>query len=765
MLNSNFSSKYCFKCFYSILTISFFVIFVLENSLAENLQSKKTNKHSTAKSHATYKLSKPSEKKSSAEKKVEIKKEISSEEKKPVVAPAKTSPHKNSIPITRKLWQGITTQDLEILKKISLSLDHQNYSEALQYAAQINGDQVETSPAIADRTVFVEAVKEIVLWNKFSRKIDASKTSFSDISRFALDNPFYPNIDELRRNVEKVAIANNISYQSSEQYFNANPAISTESQLFLIESKINFLQRAKISEDKKDEERKEIRDSIVNLWLKTNFSAEEEAVFLQKYRNQLGEIDHIHRIERLLWDGKTVEARRIFTFVNDDYQKLFLAIIEMQNLPRNIDKIIYSVPRKLRDNEVLTYRRVLWYRSKDKIDDLVDLMLDLPKSSQFSDKWWSLRRLYGREMMKQKKYKIAYTLIRSHNLPTTSSDFWEAEWTSGWIALRFLDRPKEAYAHFENLQKNVLQPVTISRAVYWLGMAAQAAGDKNKAIEWYKTAAKYPTFFYGQLAIHKHRMIDSLGAQNDIILPKDPEITFADMHKIANSKAAQVAYLLAITGDKQNSSKIFEWLVNNSPTEGQIAVVMKIVNEMNDRELDAKISRLAAKKNVFFIKDKFQIVKEVEKDEYAPLVHAIIKQESGFAPSAVSKVGALGFMQIMPDTAKLLAKESGIRYDKHKLAVDINYNIKLGSYYIKKLIDRFDGSEMLAIASYNAGPNATQRWINEFYDPRKEKDLDKVVDWIELITYSETRNYVERIMENLIVYKYLMSRANYDAVQ
>jgi soluble lytic murein transglycosylase len=132
---------------------------------------------------------------------------------------------------------------------------------------------------------------------------------------------------------------------------------------------------------------------------------------------------------------------------------------------------------------------------------------------------------------------------------------------------------------------------------------------------------------------------------------------------------------------------------------------------------------------------------------------------------AVSHVGALGFMQLMPGTAKLVAKELGVKYDQKKLTHDINYNVRLGSFYIKKLIDEFNGSEMLAIASYNAGPNATKRWINEFYDPRLEKDYNKIVDWIELITYSETRNYVQRIIENMIVYKYLMSRNNYDQLQ
>ena len=672
--------------------------------------------------------------------------------------------------VSQKLWQGITAEDLENIKQITLSIKSKDYVEALQYAQKLQKPESqavvqEQSQIIKIRPNFSEAATDIILWNKYSGKIDPKNISFSDISRFAVDNVFYPNISELRRNVEKVAIASNISYQSSEQYFNSNPAGTTESKIYLLQSKINFLTRSKLTESEKEKARLEIYALISLIWVKENFTAEDEKIFLGKYQGQLSQIDHVNRIDRLLWDGKIADATRIMNFVDEDYQKLFSAVIELQNSPKYIDKIVLEVPRKLRSNEGLTYRRVLWYKSKDKVGDLLDLMKDLTPKSRFPEKWWSLRRLYGREMIKQKKFEIAYNLIANHNLPTTSSDYWEAEWTAGWIALRFMDEPKVGYAHFENLYKNVAQPVTISRATYWLGMAADAMGNKQKAIEWYKMSAKYPIFFYGQLGIHKHRLLDDLGAQDDIILPKDPEITARDLKKMSENKAAQVAYLLALTGDKAAAGKIFEWVVSNATSDGQIAVVMKLINEIGDRQLDAKISRVAAKKNVFFIKDKFQIVKEVINDEYAPLVHAIVKQESGFASTAVSQVGALGFMQLMPETAKLVAKDIGIPYDKAKLSSDIKYNVRLGSHYIKKMIDRFDGSEMLAIASYNAGPNATQRWINEFYDPRKEKDLDKVVDWIELITYSETRNYVQRIMENLIVYKYLMSRANYDAIQ
>ena len=672
---------------------------------------------------------------------------------------------KDAKPISHKLWRDLTEKDFEILKKVSAAIAEKNYDEALRLASQMKDGKKENSETSQEKSEFSEAVTDIILWNKFSGKIDPKRISFSDISRFTTDNPFYPNANEMRRNVERVAIANGIPYQISEKYFNSNPAGTTESKIYLAQSKINFLSISKLPEEEKVGAEKDAKNLISNIWVRENFSADDEKKFLEKYQNQLTEIDHINRIDRLLWDGKIDDAKRLMSFVNEDHQRLFTAVIDLQNSPKYVDKIILSVPRKLRANEGLSYRRIVWYKSKDKIDDLLDLMLDLPTKSQVPEKWWSLRRLYGREMLKQKKYQAAYKLISAHNLPKTSADFWEAEWTAGWIALRFLDEPKDAYTRFENLYKNVSQPVTLSRGAYWLGMAAEGMKNKPLAVEWYKEAAKYPIFFYGQLAIHKHRALDSVGASSDIILPKDPDITGRDLAKISESRAAQAAYLLAITGDKTSASKIFEWIVNNAPTEGQIAVIMKLTNEIGDRQLDAKISRTAARKNVFFIKDKFQIVKEVVHDEYAPLVHAIIKQESGFAPMALSQVGAIGFMQLMPGTAKLVAKDIGIAYDKKKLATDITYNVRLGSFYIKKLIDRFDGSEMLAIASYNAGPNATQRWINEFYDPRKEKDLDNVIDWIELITYSETRNYVQRILENLIVYKYLMSRANYDSVQ
>jgi soluble lytic murein transglycosylase len=675
----------------------------------------------------------------------------------------------NQTPISQILWQGINKKDVEILKKIVILLDKKNHQQALDLIRNntnfLVNNSTEEQNLVKNRPNLREALLNIISWQQFSNKDNINKINFNEISDFVSENPFYHNIDEVKRNAEKIALIKDLPYQKAEKYFKINPATTKESKLYLLQSEISFFNNFHGSTAEKSRLYQQIRDLIGEVWIKENFTEGEESRFIEKFKKHITIKDCIERINRLLWDDKTEEAKRIIYLVDQDHQKLFNAVLELSKMPSNTKDILDQVPSKLSNNEILTHRRIIWHKNNNQIDEILSLMKNLPENSKFGQKWWNLRKLYGREMLKNRRYKIAYSLIANHNLATSSPDFWEAEWTAGWLALRFVRNNNQAYSHFDKLYKAVSQPVTLARAAYWLGMTSEAKGDKKQAIHWYKTAAKYPIFFYGQLAIHKHRKLDKTGAKHDIILPKDPDIYLSDLTATANSKTLQIAYLLALIGDKNSATKIFEWTVQNAKTDGQIAVIMRIINEIGDRTIDAKVARAASKRNVLFVRDKFQIVNEVENDQYAPLIHAIIKQESAFLPSAVSKVGAIGYMQLMPETAKITAKEMGISYDRRKLAGDIDYNVKLGSFYIKKLLNKFEGSEILAVASYNAGPGATQRWINEFYDPRIENDIDKVVDWIELITYTETRNYVQRIMENLIVYKYLMSRSNYDDIR
>ncbi len=652
-------------------------------------------------------------------------------------------------PMSEDLWGGIKNSDITTFKDFSLAIGKNDYKKSLEIAEKSK-----------ENSVFSGAMLDISLWNKYSHidEIDPKNINFEDISKFVENKSFFPNLTQLRSNVEKIALLNKIPQQILKKYFEQLPALSPESKIYLLQAQIS---------SKKDKTKDaEIIKSVSEIWFEENFLPEKEKQFLAEYGKVLKLEDYIKRIKRLIWEGKESEAKRIVYLLDDDHRKLFLAIMSIDKNSKTISNFVESVPTSLRNDDLLLYKIVVWYGANGRdLKKIVNIVENLPSDISNVKKWWQIRKLYGRELLKNKEYESAYKIFSKHGIKPKSKDFDDAEWTSGWIALRFLNDPKTAYKHFNDMYLNVSYPASLSRSSYWLGMASIAMGDKQKAINWYKIASGYPTYFYGQLAIHKRKTLDSINSQYDIIVPKDSDILSADISAMRNSQPLKVAYILALIGDIKNATNVFEYTVANAKTNGEIAVIYKVAKEIENNDLNLAIYNEAAKRNVFFIKDKFRVIKEIADNSHSALLHSIIKQESRFYAKAVSPVGALGLMQIMPETARLICQQIGTKYNKEKLTSDMSYNIILGSYYIQSLIDKFDGSELLAVAAYNAGPNASQRWVDEFYDPRKEKDVDKVVDWIELITYSETRNYVQRIMENIIIYKYLMSRVNYDEIK
>ena len=660
-------------------------------------------------------------------------------------------------PMSTKLWGGLQPQDIEYLQELSAAMVDKDHQKAVKVTQKMQ----------ESKSAFSDSALNIALWKKYgknSSKSDFKDINFSDISRFVNDNQFFPNLPLLQKNTQKIAKKQSVPYLLSKKYFSNFPAKGLEAKIYLLESEAKQLETFSGNEQLVEQ----MQNLLVDIWVNENFSADKELDFLEKYSKKLTEEDHAAKITRLLWDGKEEEARRNFYLLSDGYRKLFLATIRISKNPKYIKHIISSVPRSFRGSEILAYKVIKWHKNNNKkLSKIVDMLQDVPATVKRPEKWWPLRKLYARELLKTKyyrffkgrDYKKSYKLLANHGLKG-GANFADAEWTAGWVALRFLDKPKIAYDHFYNLYLNVSYPISISRGAYWLAEAALAMGDKKKALEWYEIAAKYPTYFYGQIAIHKRRSLD-IHSHDDIILPKDPDILKDDIKAVKNEMSIKVAYLLYLLGEKSNATKAFEYAIAHAKTEGQIAAIMKIVNEMKNRELSVKISKAAAKRNVFFIADKYQMIDKFKHKPSAALVHAIIKQESGFAKLALSSAGAVGFMQLMPETAKDVSRELGLKYSRKKLAHDVDYNITLGSYYIDNLTADFSGSEILAIAAYNAGPHNAKRWVEEFYDPRKTQDINKVVDWIELITYSETRNYVQRIMENLVVYKYLMAKSTH----
>ena len=640
--------------------------------------------------------------------------------------------------ISKKLWNiEFNNKEKKAIKNIFQAIEDKKYQKALKLSSKFN------------KPILHNAFKAIIYRNRIS-ELDLEK-----INSISKKYPFF-NQNIINDKKEKYIINNNLTYEEIKEnhptYFNSN---DKNFLIYLMNRKKEFYQNNNYN---KNFIESDIKNRIQNIWLNHDFSDQERINFLAKYKDSLEINDHVAKIKKLFWQNKISEAKKLFDLLSDGEEKLFLGIIKINKNPKNLRKILLSIPRKYRSDELLYYYRVKWLRKNKKDDEVIDLLLRTPNSSENHFKWWGLRKLYGRELLKDKKkssYNDAYEIVSNHGLKKGGAKYADAEWTAGWIALRFLNDSDLAYEHFTNLYENVNYPISISRAAYWLGESL-VEKDKTRALYWYQTAMRYPTYFYAQIAYNKYRKLKSNETYSDIFLPPDPVFNKKNITNLKNNLALKTALLFAINDQRENAKFILKKIISEIENKGDIAVIIDAIIEIGDNKLSYEILKYLSEKNIFFIKKQFKTIKHVN-GKNKPLIHALIKQESGFSQSAISSVGALGFMQLMPYTAKEVARKMRIKYSEYKLKKSAKYNIKLGSYYINSLLKKFDNSKIMAIASYNAGPNAVKRWVKEFYDPREEQDINKVIDWIELITYSETRNYVQRIMENLVVYEYLLA--------
>jgi soluble lytic murein transglycosylase len=649
--------------------------------------------------------------------------------------------------------------DRLIFNKIADSVKQQKWSQAFSLADSLQEKS------------FRDVTATYVLWKKFNAMdIFETKDEFTNLTEFIRKNAFLPGARDLRLKAENIYAHEHISYISAQKYFTLFPPIQPHIAIKVLLDKSIFIENEILSDVNKINLMSNFNQEIKNSWVKQDFNLEQEQIFINLFGQKLSEDDYLEKIERLLWEKKYSDAERLFQFIDTNHRILYTAIIEINKNPKYINHILRSVPQDLRDNELLLYSRVAYYNKKEDKNEIFKIFYRTPeKIFKRNLAWWHFRRKYAREFLKTNDYKKSYFIASTHKLTSGGEAFAEAEWLSGWIALRFLKQPEVAYQHFYVLYSNVNYPVSLSRASYWAGRALQEKDEKEKALYWYNISAEYPTYFYGQVGNYaRYEILNKIRTEKDnktstnTHLPQKPEITEKDRETIINNKAVKLAYISSVLDDNlDNSRQLFGHSINQANTKGQVAVILNIVKSIEDERLTTLTTRQAVNKGVFFIEDLYPVLRLVNKENpNSHLIHAIIKQESGFHVSAVSRVGALGFMQIMPNTAQAISKNMGISYCPRRLHQDPKYNIMLGSFYISSLLKKFKGSEVLAIASYNAGPTAVNRWIRLFGDPRKYSDIKDIVDWVELITYAETRNYVQRIIENSIVYEYLLSNRN-----
>ena len=340
---------------------------------------------------------------------------------------------------------------------------------------------------------------------------------------------------------------------------------------------------------------------------------------------------------------------------------------------------------------------------------------------------------------------MAYEVTNGAGAPTNDNYRAEQQFTAGWIALRFLHEPAAALAHFARIADGVVNPITLARSFYWQGRAAEALGRSQDAHAYYEAAARYPTAYYGQLARAR------LGL-NEVTLHTLPEPP-ADLHALEVARAFEILY--AIDAGDVVASMAAD-LADKASDAAALATLAEITRRHDDARATLLIGKTALGRGLPFEQYAFpnfgvpnfqQIGPEVERC----VVLSIVRQESAFNPRVVSSANALGLMQVTPAAGRDTAKRFNVTFDQRRLMDDVAYNAQLGTAELGADISFYRGSYILAFVAYNAGRRRAAEWIEQYGDPRDPK-VDPI-DWIERIPISETRNYVQRIVENMQVYR------------
>lgn len=585
-------------------------------------------------------------------------------------------------------------------------------------------------------------VLKLVQWRGLVRS--GAAAPFSGIAQFVDANPDWPAMNLLRKRAEE-AIDATVSPRDAIEWFKRHPAVSGTGKARLGE--------ALMAEGQQDAALAMIRDA----WITGDFPVKVEKAFYARHRKWFTVEDNWRRLDRLVWEGKITAARRIAWKVDAEHRALAEARMMLRRQTGNVDRAIAKLPEALREDPGLFYERVRWRRKKGKYADAVDLLKDSPPMAQYTRLWWTERSVLARRALRNGHVSDAYKLAKNHGFKN-GADYADAEWTAGWIALRFLKDHKEATAHFLRMFEAVNYPVSRSRGAYWLGRAAEDAGDAKQAKFWFETAAAFNTSYYGQLAAGR------LGKTTPIALPTKPDIPPEKRAAFDKHELARAVRLLAKIGDKAAERELRPFamrLADVRETPGWRDMAAKLALDVGRPDLSIGVAKKSGRDGFELPHMGFphvelpRVVKAAHasgaSDVEPALIFAVVRQESAFHPEATSHAGARGLMQLMPATALTVAKSLKLPYSKDKLTEDPDYNIRLGHAYLREMLEEFEGSYLLALSAYNAGPKRAKDWLKINGDPRAS--ADEAIDWIEMIPFDETRNYVQRVLENLQVYR------------
>ena len=597
-------------------------------------------------------------------------------------------------------------------------------------AAQAAADSGDWDAAAAAARGAGQIAADLLEW----QRLRASGGLLGDYEAFLSRRPDWPGLPLLKEKGEE-AVARSTDPARVLAYFGADLPESAKGSL----AYINALRAQGRMADAENE--------AFRAWTELPFGPDEEQQILALYGDALS-VAHEVRLDRLLWQNRTAEAKRMLPRVSNAWRALAEARMALRADADGVNALIARIPAFLQNDPGLAFERFDWRFRRDRNDDAAETLLAASKSAQTlgdPEAWAERRASLARALLRDGKPKTAYRVAASNHLKD-GSDYADLEFLAGWISLRFIGDAQTALTHFKHLEATVSTPISTARAHYWQGRALQAMGDRGNATASYRIAAQNQTAYYGLLAA------ETLGLNLDDQLLSDNRPPSWQKASFTRSSVFAAAVLLEKSGDRTLAKRFFLHLAENLD-DTEIAQLAQFALEIDEPHLAVVIAKQAAERGIILPRAYYPVPSFVPNDGIGvsrALALAISRRESEFDPAARSAADARGLMQVLPSTAKLVAPRVGLNYDAGSLN-DPAYNVRIGTGYLAQLVEQFGPSVALVASGYNAGPGRPKRWIGTFGDPR-DPSVD-VVDWVEMIPFTETRTYVMRVTESLVIYR------------
>lgn len=546
----------------------------------------------------------------------------------------------------------------------------------------------------------------------------------------------WPGIETMQRNAERAFLNETNATHAIIQKFSHHPPLTAQGMALFAKALIATGQITRA------------QHIIAPWWHKTRLNAKEEVFVLKNASAALKPIDHLKRMQFMLYAHRFDSAARVAKLARA--QSLFDAFVAVEKNDPSATQKLQAVERAWKKDPLFQFARMRHLRRTEQYDAAATLMMKTSKDAfhlMNPQSLWKEQRALSREMLDLNKPQIAYQLVARHTGMTSALAI-DAEFHAGWYALRFLHNPKLAMQHFSRIPQLSSLPFSASRGYYWMGRTAETLGEHKNAQHYFYRAAHFGATYYGQLAATRLNQ-----KKFNISFPKP---TIAERQHFSARTAIKAIQRLEDAGYAEFAKIFYRELGKKIESPGELALLAVMAEKNGDYYTSLRIGKMASflGKNVGALSHPLGAIPtsaHISVEEKS-LIYAIAHKESEFNPRAISQAGAQGILQLLPTTAEALAKKYSIAWSHKKFISDPCYNVTLGAHFLNEQLERFNGSYILTLIGYNAGPRRVNEWIKRYGDPRGQP-LDNVIDWIERIPYTETRNYVIHVMENYGVYK------------